>query len=426
MKYQLNGALFTEVHSENIIFLYVRDANGAGVAGARVQVWAGPPPTGQPPYFVDDVPFRATSPSGKLEYVTFNGPMPDSRDYWMQVIDNTGAALSDPVQFHFMRGGTVWITAVLQATGGGGGGGNVPVNLDWDARLNGLNITFQEAQVAQGQLYWKLIRAHYLPEGNEPGQAGGRVNIYYTTLNENGQPIVAQRVWQEWPGDRASKMTGDDGVTDFNMSGDSSFSPDRGEHGPYTAYVDGLPSDKVAGMGLPLKRHVCFELTWRKTLKGNAPVANSSITGKISNAPRAAQVTITANALSKTFALDNTGNYSFAQLPAGVYSLAVSGAGTVKFDIALDGNNAAQVDYTYPTQKLEDAILARAKEFTWMPINTDAALYRFAQANNLGYPQTDEFDATHNNEDYIAQVFNGGIVYVRKGDWGNVKWIKKS
>jgi len=78
-----------------------------------------------------------------------------------------------------------------------------------------------------------------------------------------------------------------------------------------------------------------------------------------------------------------------------------------------------------PADSVAQAAMAAAKKLTWMPINDQAALYKFAQENNLGYPQTDEFEFTFDNATYIAQVFNLGIVYVKKGDWGNVKWIKK-
>ena len=60
-----------------------------------------------------------------------------------------------------------------------------------------------------------------------------------------------------------------------------------------------------------------------------------------------------------------------------------------------------------------------------MPISDQAALYEFAEDNNLGYSQTDEFAFQCNNESFIGQVFNLGIVYVNKGDWGNVRWVKK-
>ena len=62
---------------------------------------------------------------------------------------------------------------------------------------------------------------------------------------------------------------------------------------------------------------------------------------------------------------------------------------------------------------------------TWMPINTDAALYRFAEKTKLGYPQTDEFEFTFGGETYIGQVFSQGIGYVKKGDWGNATWVLK-
>lgn len=71
------------------------------------------------------------------------------------------------------------------------------------------------------------------------------------------------------------------------------------------------------------------------------------------------------------------------------------------------------------------AAIIAARRLNWMPIDDQAALYLFAQANNLGYPQTDEFPVPFNNVTYIAQVFNLGIVYVKQDDWGNVKWVKK-
>lgn len=380
MLYKLSGPPTVETHSESVMYLFVRDAHGAPVAGARVKVWAGPPPTGQPPYFVDEVPFRTTSASGRLEYVVFGGVMPETRDYWMQVVAASGVLQSDPVQFRFPQSSAIWITAILDATGGGGsGGGTQPVNLDWDPRLtNELNIILQAAQVAEGQRYWKLVRARYLPPGNEPGSAQGRINIYYTVLNENGQPLVGQRVWQEWPDDRASRPTGEGGVTDFMMSGDSSFDPRRGERGPYKAYVDGV-SDVVVGLVLPLKQHVCYELTWRKTVKGPiAPPTNSSIVGRITNAPPGTQVTLTSSALTRTVTPDGTGGYGFTQLPAGTYSISVTGIGVIRSNIVLDGTNSVQVDYTFapiqPSKTLTHYLLFGAPNLSATRTNLILAL----------------------------------------------------
>jgi hypothetical protein len=78
-----------------------------------------------------------------------------------------------------------------------------------------------------------------------------------------------------------------------------------------------------------------------------------------------------------------------------------------------------------PQATLEQTAIANAQKHTWMPINTDGAIYKFALSHNLGYPQTDEFEFTFGGDSYVGQVYNLGIVYVKKGDWGNVKWVKK-
>jgi murein DD-endopeptidase MepM/ murein hydrolase activator NlpD len=75
---------------------------------------------------------------------------------------------------------------------------------------------------------------------------------------------------------------------------------------------------------------------------------------------------------------------------------------------------------------LEQAVLDRANAAKpWMPVNNTAALWKFAQAKGLQDQQTDEIPFTYNGASYIAQVFNKGIVYVKVGDWGNIKFIPK-
>ena len=303
MLYQFVHPPTVEVHAENLMRLYVRDANGAPVSGARIKVWAGPPPTGTPPYFSDDVPFRTTNSSGMLEYVAQAGPMPETRDYWMQVLDPNGTPVSDPVQFHFASGNTIWITAFVQSGSAVGSSSD----LQWDLRLtNELNIVMRPANVANGQWYWKLIQANYLPPGNVPGTAQGRVNMYYTVLDQDGHPVSGQRVWQEWPDDRAPAQTIEDGTANFGMTGDSSFDPKRNERGPYRAYVDG-PSDVVDGLGLPLRQHVVYEMTWRWTKKG--AVSNSSVAGRIISAPSGTQLTLNSGTFTRMVTPDGTGSF---------------------------------------------------------------------------------------------------------------------
>jgi hypothetical protein len=74
---------------------------------------------------------------------------------------------------------------------------------------------------------------------------------------------------------------------------------------------------------------------------------------------------------------------------------------------------------------LDQTAIANAQKYAWMPINTDGALYKFALSRRLGYPQTDEFEFTYGGDTYVGQVYNLGIVYVKKGDWGNSRWVKK-
>lgn len=78
-----------------------------------------------------------------------------------------------------------------------------------------------------------------------------------------------------------------------------------------------------------------------------------------------------------------------------------------------------------PQQTLQDAVKAAAAAVPWMPVNNTAALWKYAKQNGLQDQQTDEIHFSFNGADYIAQVFNLGIAYVKVGDWGNIKVIPK-
>jgi len=91
----------------------------------------------------------------------------------------------------------------------------------------------------------------------------------------------------------------------------------------------------------------------------------------------------------------------------------------------VDKPNCPGPHVEYAKMALEATAMSAAQKLAWMPINDQAALYKFAQDKNLGYPQTDEFPVVASGVDYIAQVFNLGVVYVKVGDWGDVRWTKK-
>ncbi len=358
MLYKLSGTPTVETHAENIIHLFVRGANGAPVPGAHVKVWAGPPPTGLPAYWQDDDPSRATGPSGMLEFIVMPGAMTDTRDYWMQVLAQDGTPQSDPVQFHFPQGATIWITAALTS---GEAGPALPVKVEIDPRLAPMHVTVQPIQVAPDQPYWKIVAVRYQDEN----ESGGNHNVYCTVLDELGVPAIGVPIRLDWqgrePGDTPSTVS-TDGNGNGNVAiwaGQRGWRPEEGP-GPYTVWVGDpdlrgnepthIRGEKLVGMGLPMNRHVNFIVTWQKS------------TGHNGNG---------------------------------------------------EGGN------------VEQAIQSAAGKLSWMPINTDGALYKYAMAQNLGYPQTDEFQVTVGSDTYVAQVYNLGIVYVKKGDWGNCHWIKK-
>lgn len=53
--------------------------------------------------------------------------------------------------------------------------------------------------------------------------------------------------------------------------------------------------------------------------------------------------------------------------------------------------------------------------------NKDAAIFKYAQAQGLGYPVTNEYEATYDAAVWVNQGYADAIVGCVKGDWGNVK-----
>jgi len=132
--------------------------------------------------------------------------------------------------------------------------------VEWDWRLDALNVTVEPAQVEPGLMYWKLVRAIY----QSPAESNGTHYIVYTVVNERNVPVEYQKVKQSWSDGETEAITNEDGEARITLW--LGYAPDRGERGAYAAWIDGLPSDRVVGLGLPAKRHVSFLLTWRRTL----------------------------------------------------------------------------------------------------------------------------------------------------------------
>ncbi len=130
-----------------------------------------------------------------------------------------------------------------------------------DPRLAALNVRVEYANVKPGEAYWKLIRAEY----QDASQAGGNHHMIYALLDDKGKPVLVQRVFQGLADIQADSFTDAFGRAKIPMW--ENYQPETGETGPYSAWVAGLPSDKVVGLGMPNGVAVNFILTWQKAVK---------------------------------------------------------------------------------------------------------------------------------------------------------------
>lgn len=134
----------------------------------------------------------------------------------------------------------------------------------WDPRLDQLGVRVEEAQVAPGQQYWRLIEARWADEQ----QSGGKHHIYVEVLDENGNRIVGQPVTVFW-GD--GSYTG--GIED-------KAAPDFGYNymmyaagNAYNVKVEGLPSEILVGAGMGSIEqpkygiHTSFYLVYQRATK---------------------------------------------------------------------------------------------------------------------------------------------------------------
>lgn len=133
-----------------------------------------------------------------------------------------------------------------------------------DPVFNVLGGSIIPANVAPGQAYWRVISI----EWHDEAESGGRHAIQFNTIDEGGGRVVGTPITVWW-GDGSSTfpMEAKDGEpwgANFPMYKD----------GPaYSAKVEGLPSDVVAGMGLGTPEvpwrtiHTEYLITWQRVIK---------------------------------------------------------------------------------------------------------------------------------------------------------------
>ncbi len=120
--------------------------------------------------------------------------------------------------------------------------------------------------------YWRITDTEYLEDD------GANCNVYAIAFNEKGLPAFNSKAEQRFPSwdhpdERILLPFTMNGVgqasASFNMNGDgSSFDPGKNQVGPQSLAMFGN-SDRIDGIGLPLRRHVTLTVTFQFT-KGSA------------------------------------------------------------------------------------------------------------------------------------------------------------
>ncbi|HBY98300.1 MAG TPA: hypothetical protein DEP84_30885, partial [Chloroflexi bacterium] len=133
-----------------------------------------------------------------------------------------------------------------------------PSEPEWDPRLDPLHVTYQPAEdCSQG--CWRLKSARY----EDPTESNGNHNIYVRLFIVNGTQVAGRPWHTAWPdGNERIQSKPAPEWADFPIYAWYYF--EQGP-GPYWSYAgdDETRSDSVHGMGLPVRQHVNFRLTWR-------------------------------------------------------------------------------------------------------------------------------------------------------------------
>ncbi|MGE5139451.1 MAG: hypothetical protein ACM3JD_08330 [Rudaea sp.] len=342
----------TEQYSKSVILLYLRDENGAPVPDARLKIWAGPPPAGEPPYYSDNEPDnRRTDADGRFEFVVAS-PAPDRElDFYVQVLGSGDTTESEPLHFPFPANSPTAVTVTAAAVPESSEQLLPPVpGLQIDPRLaakNNVSVEFVEPSANPN--YWKLVSARFLDLPPTQDQA---VASFYL-LDENDAPLPGARVILKLPTGDAIAVTDEAGHARLMLGTDTGFDPARGERGPCSASVDGLPSDTVVGLGLPAGSAIQYMLTWRRVVPEAPqpePLEGSSVTGQIRNVPPGSVLTLGGGGRTWTSLVGPGGVYGFNALPAGNYALTLAGVGVINGSIELDGKGTVEFDYAVPAR----------------------------------------------------------------------------
>ena len=220
-----------------------------------------------------------------------------------------------------------------------------------DAVAYGVEI--QPAQVEKGQKCWKVIKVHHL----SPVENHGNHNVYVDLLDEEGNRIYgakARMTWQGGQGEATIDKPEDEPGTNFPLW----------KHQVGTVEGVGLPSDKVVNLhsGHPDEPgppawgntlfHHSFYVVFQRTIKDGEPTQkNSVIQGTVINGAGMTIVLSSDGQMMASQVIGADGSYRFANLPAGSFTVAVSGTNVSRANIRTDGTNVVTINLTVVTEQ---------------------------------------------------------------------------
>ena len=134
----------------------------------------------------------------------------------------------------------------------------------WDGRLDRLGVYVEDAPVAPGQPYWRLIEARWADEQ----EAGGKHHIYVEVLDESGKRIVGNPVTVYWGDGNYTAGVEDKAYPDYGFNYQMYAAGNA-----YNVKVEGLPSDILHGAGMgDVERprygiHTAFYIVYQRAIK---------------------------------------------------------------------------------------------------------------------------------------------------------------
>jgi hypothetical protein len=90
---------------------------------------------------------------------------------------------------------------------------------------------------------------------------------------------------------------------------------------------------------------------------------------------------------------------------------------------ALAAMPSVAVEVSPPSEEALVEILRAAGQALLIPLNRKSKLYQTAQEQGLGERLTDEYEAMCGDQNYQAQIFEGGLVYAPAGQWDQIQVV---